>query len=144
NYLRRSEALLAGARTSDVGRYSHPQWWIDKVRLQYPEHYASILASGNARPPLTLRVNARRTSVADYVARLAVSEIAAKVSGEVARLVGRRRIRRNTGRCAVLGVGRSAPASGHQVVAAPRGHRALRRTPARYPGRALAGARVWW
>ncbi|MGZ8208870.1 MAG: 16S rRNA (cytosine(967)-C(5))-methyltransferase RsmB [Burkholderiales bacterium] len=65
-FLRNREGLLKKAVRAEVGRYSHPQWWIDKLRRQYPQHYMTILESANAHPPLTLRVNARRTTTEDY------------------------------------------------------------------------------
>ena len=67
---------------SEVGRYSFPQWWIYALRAQYPQHYAPILEAGNTHPPLTLRVNCRRTSVADYLAELARDDIAAEQIGD--------------------------------------------------------------
>src|SRR5688500_18660387 len=70
NFLRKRDVLLAEARSSERGRYSHPQWWIDRLRSQYPRHYESMLVAANQHPPLTLRVNARATSVAAYLASL--------------------------------------------------------------------------
>jgi len=84
NFLRRRDDILARARSTDAGRYSYPVWWIDKVRSQYPEDYREILAAGNEHPPLTLRVNTRRTSVEQYVARLGVDGMTAIASGETA------------------------------------------------------------
>jgi 16S rRNA (cytosine967-C5)-methyltransferase len=54
------------------------------LRAQYPRHYAAILEACNTHPPLTLRVNCRRTSVADYLAELARHEITATQVGEYA------------------------------------------------------------
>ena len=51
------------SRASDadpVARWSHPRWWIARLRADWPDDWASILDAGNARPPLTLRVNRRR------------------------------------------------------------------------------------
>ncbi|MFI4922739.1 MAG: transcription antitermination factor NusB, partial [Burkholderiales bacterium] len=39
NFLRKRETLLALAAANEVGRYSHPQWWIDKLKAQYPHDY---------------------------------------------------------------------------------------------------------
>ncbi|MCW5619866.1 MAG: 16S rRNA (cytosine(967)-C(5))-methyltransferase RsmB [Burkholderiales bacterium] len=69
-FLREREQRLARARASDIGRFSYPQWWIDRVRLAWPQAYADVLDAGNAHPPLTLRVNRRRCSLADYRSRL--------------------------------------------------------------------------
>ena len=82
NFLRKRAAVLAAAKQSDVGRFAFPQWWIARLRTQYPQHYAEILDACNTHPPLTLRVNCRRTTVADYLAELARHAIAARQSGD--------------------------------------------------------------
>ncbi|MBA2352892.1 MAG: 16S rRNA (cytosine(967)-C(5))-methyltransferase RsmB [Burkholderiales bacterium] len=81
NFLRRRAALLELAASNEVGRYSHPQWWIDRLKRQYPEQYAAILAAGNSHPPMCLRINRRRTNRAEYLAALAQKEIAARAIG---------------------------------------------------------------
>lgn len=81
NFLRRRDELLAAASLSETGRYSHPQWWIDKLRDQHPERYGEMLDQANRRPPLTVRVNSRRTSVAEYVERAKASGMAARALG---------------------------------------------------------------
>jgi 16S rRNA (cytosine967-C5)-methyltransferase len=70
NFLRRSDELLTGAASTDEGRFSHPRWWIEKLRADYPHDYARILECANRHPPLTLRVNRRRTTPAAYLAQL--------------------------------------------------------------------------
>jgi 16S rRNA (cytosine967-C5)-methyltransferase len=84
NFLRAPDALLAQAATTDVGRWSHPQWWIDKLREQYPQHHASMLAATNVHPPLTLRVNLRRGSVDAYLQRLDADGMSATALGGAA------------------------------------------------------------
>ena len=82
NFLRRRDALLAAVAREDEARYSYPQWWIDRMRGEYGERAASILDSGNARPPLTLRVNRRAMARDAYVAVLGAHGIAASAIGE--------------------------------------------------------------
>jgi 16S rRNA (cytosine967-C5)-methyltransferase len=81
NFLRRREALLAKAAHTEVGRYAYPQWWIDKLRAQYPQHFAAALEAGNLHPPFTLRVNRRRMARDVYLALLAQHAIAASAIG---------------------------------------------------------------
>jgi len=67
NFLRESPRLLEQARgASDVGRFSYPQWWIDRLRRSWPDRFAEVLDAGNAHPPMSVRVNLRRTGVAAY------------------------------------------------------------------------------
>ena len=89
NFLRKSAEALDSARATDSGRYSHPQWWIDKLRAQYPDDFGRILESANRHPPLTLRVNARKSSVEAYLARLENAGIAARALGGAAVMLER-------------------------------------------------------
>ncbi len=77
NFLRQRAALREAAARTDQGRYSHPQWWIDKLRSQYPQHHAAILDAGNVHAPLILRVNRRRTTREDFLALLTREGVAA-------------------------------------------------------------------
>ncbi len=66
NFLRQRDALLEQAAHQETGCYSYPQWWIDKLRLQFPQRFQAILDAGNQHPPMTLRVNQRKIAVQDY------------------------------------------------------------------------------
>jgi 16S rRNA (cytosine967-C5)-methyltransferase len=91
NFLRRRADLVAAARRSEEGRFSYPQWWIDKLREQYPETYRAILEAGNRHPPLTLRVNQRRITAEAYLARLEANGMAAQRIGDAAVVLDRPR-----------------------------------------------------
>lgn len=85
NFLRRREdLLLAVKQAGEPARYSHPQWWIDKLRLQYPDDWQSILAANNSHPPMTLRVNRRRCEVSAYLALLRQHDMEADLVGDAA------------------------------------------------------------
>lgn len=75
NFLRRREELLAALQDDPVARYSYPQWWMDKLREQYPQRWQDMLEAGNQRPPMTLRVNLRRTEVQAYLTALQAAGI---------------------------------------------------------------------
>lgn len=91
NYLRRAAELRGRARRGEVARYSYPQWWIDKLRQQYPQHYVGILGAGNRHPPMILRVNRRRGTVTAYLTLLRERNIAAEALGQHAILLERPR-----------------------------------------------------
>ncbi|OON64775.1 16S rRNA (cytosine(967)-C(5))-methyltransferase [Massilia sp. KIM] len=80
-FLREREALLAEVLRQPPARWNYPQWWIDATRTAYPNDWEGILAAGNAHPPLTLRVNRRKTTVADYLDILGAAGIAAQQIG---------------------------------------------------------------
>jgi len=81
NFLRQKDALNAQSQTNEVATYSYPQWWINKLKTQYSEHWQNILAIGNQHPPMTLRVNTQKISVQDYLQLLARQEIEANHIG---------------------------------------------------------------
>jgi 16S rRNA (cytosine967-C5)-methyltransferase len=84
NFLRRREQLLQEIAVDETAVYSHPQWWIDKLKQQYPEFWQAILLANNQHPPMTLRVNCRRSTVEEYLQRLQHQGIAAERCGDVA------------------------------------------------------------
>ena len=43
NFLRRSEALNQSLAQDEVATYSYPQWWINKLKSQYPQSWQAIL-----------------------------------------------------------------------------------------------------
>ncbi len=79
-FLREREDWLAQAQENDVAHYNHPQWWIDTLKAQYPNNWQAILHTNNSHPPMTLRVNARQHSVAQYQALLAANGHGSQVS----------------------------------------------------------------
>ncbi len=83
-FLREREALLAAAAADLVARFNHPRWWIDRVRAEHPHHWARLLEADNVHPPLILRVNVRKTTVADYLKQLEQTGLAAHQVGETA------------------------------------------------------------
>jgi 16S rRNA (cytosine967-C5)-methyltransferase len=86
-FLREQTSLLATVRAGDVGRYSYPQWWIDRMRRDDPEDWESLLDAGNHQAPLVLRVNLRATSRVELLARFADADIRAHGQDDAAIVV---------------------------------------------------------
>ncbi len=70
-FLREREARVEQALRSPVAAWNHPGWWIDQLRQDWPTQWQALLAAANQHPPMTLRINRRRSSGADYRQRLA-------------------------------------------------------------------------
>ena len=83
-FLREREALLAQAAGSDLGRYNLPEWWLQRLRCDYPQHWTEIVAAFNSRPPMTLRINRRRMDAAGYLKVLQQAGLDGMVLGEQA------------------------------------------------------------
>ena len=81
-FLRQRADLETRTQHAESARYSHPQWWVDRLRVQYPLRFAEILRASNSHPPLTLRINRRRVGRAEYLRLLADQGIAAGTVGE--------------------------------------------------------------
>ena len=79
NFQRQYATLVDTALVHDCARWQHPQWWIEKIQLAYPQQWRDILTAGNGRPPMTLRLNRRRIGNANtYVERLVQQGIGAR------------------------------------------------------------------
>lgn len=83
-FLRERDLLLAKALRDEPARYNYPQWWIDMARTHWPAEWQAVLEAGNAHPPLTLRVNRRKTTVESYLQRLAQAGIEGTAIGPLA------------------------------------------------------------
>lgn len=78
-FVRERAAITAAAERTPLGAWNHPAWWVERLRRDWPAHWQALLQAANERPPMTLRVNARRGSGQAYVQRLAQSGQAAWV-----------------------------------------------------------------
>lgn len=52
---------------NDTYMYSHPQWFVEKVKQAWPQGWQTLLHANNAHPPMTLRVNQQRVSRDAYL-----------------------------------------------------------------------------
>lgn len=77
-FLREADRLVRDSAATAEGRWSHPDWWVQKLRTQHGEAADVILEAGLMPPPMGLRVNLRRTSVDAYLRRLEDEGISAR------------------------------------------------------------------
>ncbi|MDE2617910.1 MAG: 16S rRNA (cytosine(967)-C(5))-methyltransferase RsmB, partial [Burkholderiales bacterium] len=80
-FLRERAALVAQTDQDPVARWNHPAWWITRLRRETPQHWQTILQANNTQAPMTLRVNLRQGSVADYLDALQAAGISARRNG---------------------------------------------------------------
>ncbi|HSD95856.1 MAG TPA: 16S rRNA (cytosine(967)-C(5))-methyltransferase RsmB [Sulfuricaulis sp.] len=78
SYLRDAARAQAAVAASPSARFSHPAWLIEEIRRDWPDSWEAILSANNERPPMMLRINQRRQTRDQYLARLAEAGIAAK------------------------------------------------------------------
>jgi len=80
---READARLEALDDNAGVRLSHPDWLLEAWRRDWGDALAErIAAANNARPPMVLRVNRRRMSRDDYLARLVVAGIEARALPE--------------------------------------------------------------
>jgi len=79
-FIREREALVAAALKQPVARFNHPQWWIDRLKADWPGQWQAILAAAQVRPPMCLRVNIRQSTGAAYLDRLAAAGFAGQLT----------------------------------------------------------------
>lgn len=84
NYLRQADALTATVVRKESVRWNYPQWWIDRLRVAYPDHWQAALAAGNQHAPMTLRVNQHHGSAAAYLELLRDAGVEATQTGAFA------------------------------------------------------------
>jgi 16S rRNA (cytosine967-C5)-methyltransferase len=80
-YTREREQLLRQLQNDETAQWNYPQWWVDKAREVWPAQWQSLLAAGNVQGPMSLRVNVRKSSAADYLTLLAQHGLAADAIG---------------------------------------------------------------
>ncbi len=69
-YLREQANLLAQAQTQPRARHNHPDWWVQRLRQDWPDHWPSLLAHNQHPAPMSLRVNRRQSDRASYLQAL--------------------------------------------------------------------------
>ena len=69
-FLREREALVAETDSDPQARWNHPRWWVTRVQDEYPEDWQKLLDMTQQPAPMSLRVDPRHHSVADYQAQL--------------------------------------------------------------------------
>lgn len=77
-FLREGDALLAQAMTEPQARHEHPDWWVARLKADWPQHWEALLAAAQASPPMSLRVNRRQADRSAYQARLLAEGLGAQ------------------------------------------------------------------
>jgi 16S rRNA (cytosine967-C5)-methyltransferase len=80
-FVRERDAVVAAALRDPVAAHNHPVWWAERLGRDWPDQWQMLLAANNTRPPMSLRVNARRTTAVAYAERLAAAGLPAAAYG---------------------------------------------------------------
>ena len=83
-YQRDSTAINAKIDSNPVARYSHPAWLLDKLKEYWPQDWNRVVQENNLQAPMVLRVNCLKSTVPEYLKRLAHADISATATSELA------------------------------------------------------------
>jgi len=72
-FQRERDAVLAAVDTDLAVRTAHPGWLVAMLERERPDHVTAILEANNEHPPMWLRVNRKRWTVAECEAALAAA-----------------------------------------------------------------------
>jgi 16S rRNA (cytosine967-C5)-methyltransferase len=72
--------LLAQVDKGLPGRSAHPAWLVEAIQASWPDRYEAILSANNEHPPMVLRVDLSRRTLAAYLVELHGAGIAAHSS----------------------------------------------------------------
>jgi 16S rRNA (cytosine967-C5)-methyltransferase len=82
--LREREALLGDLAADERVQANLPDWWRQRLQSAYPQPWREVAAVQRMPPPLVLRVDAQRASVAEYLQTLHAVGIEATRIGSAA------------------------------------------------------------
>lgn len=87
NALRQHDSLVAEACTDERVRFNLPGWWLQRLQRAYPASWQSIADVQRRPPPLVLRVQTARISVAEYIGTCAAAGLRVRRVGAAAVMV---------------------------------------------------------
>jgi 16S rRNA (cytosine967-C5)-methyltransferase len=67
-------------QSGEQNHWNHPQWMVDKLKQNWPDHWQTILLANDDRAPMTLRINRSKISVSAYLDLLSKQGIEAKAT----------------------------------------------------------------
>lgn len=70
NLIRKRDELISSKSKSDKSEYSHAQWFIDKIKNDWPNDWKEILTNNNQPADMSLRVNETKNDRESYLKKL--------------------------------------------------------------------------
>lgn len=74
--LRERSQLDAAIAKDDEAQYQHPAWWLQRLKSDWPQQWQAVVAGGNRKPPMGLRVNRLRANRTTYLQQLSETDVA--------------------------------------------------------------------
>lgn len=86
-FLRERADLMAKLKSDPIAQHNHPDWWIKKLKKDWPEQWQGILQANQIAAPMTLRANLRKQSPEQYMQRLEDAELPAHLDAATGAIV---------------------------------------------------------
>lgn len=80
-FQREQDSLLAGLQEDRETATAHPRWLLERLASDWPAHADAIVAAGNERAPMWVRVNLHRSDTDSWSARLPEAVTAQSLPG---------------------------------------------------------------
>lgn len=80
-FMREREDLVHETDSDLPAQWNHPRWWVERLQKDHPQNWQWLLALAQKPAPMTLRVNTRHQSVAQYQQQLSALGIQALAVG---------------------------------------------------------------
>lgn len=65
-FCRESKDILLSLETSSAFQWGHPEWFIHRVKKNWPSYWQTLLTMNDQHPPMTLRINTQKTDIDSY------------------------------------------------------------------------------
>jgi len=75
NFQREKEQLAESLSEDIPFKYNHPDWFVNKLMHNWPDHWIDILKANDDHPPLSIRVNSNIVSRETYANTLIIENI---------------------------------------------------------------------
>lgn len=80
-FMRERDELVRITDGQVEAQWNHPSWWVERLQVDHPVHWQSLLLAAQKPAPMTLRVNLRHQSLAGYQQQLEHMGVQAKRVG---------------------------------------------------------------
>ena len=101
-FLREREALQQAVAYDLQAQWNHPRWWVQRLQKEHlkdEKRWQQILQANNTQAPMVLRINKRKSTVAQYLRALAAIDFDSALISICIALQGTRRSLRRCIRC---------------------------------------------
>jgi 16S rRNA (cytosine967-C5)-methyltransferase len=62
-FMREREALVLATDADLQAVWNHPRWWVERLQIEYPDHWQALLQMAQQPAPMSLRIDPRYHSV---------------------------------------------------------------------------------